>query len=129
MEVSYTNLKNKEVINVFDGRKMGHIIDILFDSVSGGVKGFFVPGDKKIFRKSEDIFIPLTKIKKIGDDVVLVVLQNSKIPVYSEEGVYASSSSGVKRYENAMDCSYGYRGNPYQKSFVRYKRIDGKKYK
>ena len=78
MEVSYIDLKNKEVINVLDGRKLGHIVDIIFDNLTGQVNGVVVPGNKKLFRKSEDIFVPLTKIKKIGNDVILVVLSDAR---------------------------------------------------
>ena len=42
MEISFTELKEKEVINVFDGKKLGRIVDILFDCISGEVKGIVV---------------------------------------------------------------------------------------
>ncbi len=75
MEVTYLDLKEKEVINVFNGKKLGRIMDIVFDSTNGSVLGLVVPGDKKIFRKGDDVFIPLDKIKRIGNDVILVGLQ------------------------------------------------------
>lgn len=75
MDIAFTDLKEKEIINVADGKKLGHIIDFLFDIESGQVKGVVVPGQRKIFRKSEDIFIPLEKIRKIGGDVILVKLR------------------------------------------------------
>ena len=75
MNISFEDLKEKEIVNVFDGKKLGHIIDILFDGASGVVQGVFVPGEKRFFKRGEDIFVPLEKIKKIGDDVILVKLQ------------------------------------------------------
>ena len=75
MDISFSEMKEKEIINVFDGRKLGHVVDILFDVANGTVQGFFVPGEKKFLKRSEDVFVPLDKIKKIGDDVILVKLQ------------------------------------------------------
>lgn len=128
MEVSYSDLKNKEVINVLDGRKLGHIIDIVFDNLGGQVSGVVVPGDKRLFRKSEDIFVPLTKIKKIGNDVILVVLNSSQFANQYDSNGYNTGVKKEKRYENSMNIYYGDRGSQ-NRSYVRYKRIDGKKYK
>ena len=128
MEVTLSELKEKEIINVFDGKKLGRVIDILFDNSSGIVKGVIVPGEKKIFRKCEDIFVPLSKLKKIGDDVILVSL-----PVNANLGLMR------KDYVTENQMYYDYPGQydiPAKKeirrkngSFVRYKRIDNKKYK
>ncbi len=128
MEVSYSELKNKEVINVSDGKRLGHIIDILFDNVSGVVKGIVVPGDKKIFRKSEDLFVPLTRVKKIGDDVVLVFLKNLKNINYATQTSYNQSNNMQCRYENRFNY-YEEENRVPKSSFVRYKRINEKKYK
>lgn len=72
MDISFSELKNKEVINLFDGKRLGRIIDITIEKESGRVLGFILPGEKKIFKKNEDIFLPLSLIKKIGEDVILV---------------------------------------------------------
>lgn len=74
MEILFSNLRSKEIINLFDGKRLGHLIDVSFDKETGKVLGFVVPGLKKMFRKVDDIFIPLELIKKIGDDVILVRL-------------------------------------------------------
>ena len=128
MEVSYIDLKNKEVINVLDGRKLGHIVDIIFDNLTGQVNGVVVPGDKKLFRKSEDIFVPLTKIKKIGSDVILVVLSGTRFGEKYTDSDYQNTLKKENRYENSMSVYYN-SDNSNSGSYVRYKRIDGKKYK
>lgn len=90
MDITFNEIKSKEIVNIYDGKKLGRAIDIIFDKITGGVSGVVVPGDHKIFRKNEDIFIPISKIKKIGEDVILVklspeneiqhqVIQNSNI--------------------------------------------------
>lgn len=72
MEISYSELRAKEVVNTLDGARMGRIIDIIFDSNGKSVLGLVVPGVRKLFKQSEDIFIPWRNINKIGNDVILV---------------------------------------------------------
>lgn len=77
MESSFLELRCKEVINVTDGRKLGHIVDIIFDLPTGRICGFVVPGNKNfwnVFKSGGEIFIPYNQICKIGDDTILVEL-------------------------------------------------------
>ena len=138
MEVSFSELKEKEIVNVCDGKKLGRIIDILFDNSTGVVKGVIVPGEKKLFRKSDDIFIQIEKLKKIGDDVILVSLQIGGVKGYLSQDYNLQNYAMQNSYQdiNYMDRnrkSYKYTQNiPGQEkslSYVRYKRIDKKKYK
>ncbi|MBQ8468898.1 MAG: YlmC/YmxH family sporulation protein [Clostridia bacterium] len=85
MEISFVDLKNKEVINIFDGKRLGHIIDITFEVPTGKVLGVVVPGIKKFMHKSEDIFIAIDNIKKIGEDVLLVRLGPEPKPEKQEQ--------------------------------------------
>ncbi len=72
-QYSFAELSSKQVINVADGRELGHVCDLTFTS-SGRVTGLVVPG-KKSFLKSltntENIFVPWCNIIKIGTDVIL----------------------------------------------------------
>ena len=55
-EMSYCELRRREVINGSDGRRMGHIIDIVFSTGSGKVKGIILPyGKRGVFGKSQDL--------------------------------------------------------------------------
>ena len=128
MEISFTELKNKEIINVYDGRKLGRVVDLLFDNLNGSVKGIVVPGEKRMFRRNDDIFVPLEKLKKIGDDVILV-----NLPISVGSGIVMQNA----RY-NCFDYEYQKKKfqtnteNEYKSkigSFVRYKRIAREKYK
>ena len=78
METSFLDLKCKQVINVVDGKTLGHIIDIVFDTKSCKVLGLIVPspatGWLACFRSGKEIFIPFECICKIGVDVILVEL-------------------------------------------------------
>lgn len=74
MEFSYNELRCKEVVNVLCGRRMGRISDIIISS-NKCVLGFVVPGERKLFRNNEDIFVPWNCINKIGEDCILISLE------------------------------------------------------
>lgn len=83
VESSFLELRCKEVVNVLDGRKLGHIIDLIFDLCSGRVLGILVPGEKtgwNLFKNSNQLFIPYGCIEKIGEDAILVDLPSQNIP-------------------------------------------------
>ena len=76
MELSYNQLKKREVINVPDGKSLGFIIDLTLSFPKGILTGITVPGNKKckllrIFDRNK-IFIDEKRIIKIGSDVILV---------------------------------------------------------
>ena len=76
MELSYCEMREKTVVNIIDGKDLGHVQDITF-SEAGKISGFTVKGDKVGFWgafRREEIFIPWRKICKIGSDVVLIEL-------------------------------------------------------
>lgn len=76
MESSFLELRCKEVINVTNGKKLGHIVDIVFDLCSAKVKGLVVPASSgfNLFKQPEQLFIPYDQICKIGEDTILVEL-------------------------------------------------------
>ena len=96
MEITFNEIKIKEIVNIYDGKKLGRAVDIVFDKFTGGVGGVIVPGDHKLFRKNEDIFIPISKIKKIGEDVILVKLA----PEIENQIRNESSQSGSSELKN-----------------------------
>lgn len=77
VESSFLELKCKEVVNVVDGRRLGHIVDIVFDLNCGAILGLIVPGNKSLFsflKASNEIYIPFSQVCKIGADTILVEL-------------------------------------------------------
>ena len=76
MELSFSELKKREVINVSDGRCLGKITDIRLSFPKGVLVGISVPGRRTgflcgLFDKSE-MYIDESRIIKIGGDVILV---------------------------------------------------------
>lgn len=109
MDIAFTDLKEKEIINVTDGKKLGRIIDFLFDIETGQIKGIIVPGERKIFKRNEDIFVPLEKIRRIGGDVILV-----KLKVQNSDAVF-----GSKKVENTFQSRYNLK-NYYGENYDEY---------
>jgi YlmC/YmxH family sporulation protein len=73
------DLKRKEVINVTDGRRMGFVSDVNIDLEDGRIDGIILPGPAKIFGiigKDNEVTIPWESIKKIGEDIILVDMDN-----------------------------------------------------
>lgn len=106
MEITFNDLKSKDIINIYDGKKLGRASDISFDKSSGAVLGIVVPGEHRIFRKPDDIFIPISRIRKIGEDVILVKLspeQPSIINNSEQKPVYNSKDRTVyARYRRVV---------------------------
>ena len=71
---SIDRLKEKEVINVCDGRRLGYICDLMIDVCCGQILSILVPGDMRVFsfKRPELICIPWCNIERIGDDTILV---------------------------------------------------------
>ena len=81
-EYTFCDLREKEVVNVADGKKLGRIYDLAFNG-HGTLIGLIVPGDKKFIKSltgSDSIYIPFKCVLKIGNDVILVDLNNNPPP-------------------------------------------------
>ena len=77
METSFLELRCKELVNVVDGRRLGHIVDVVFNLENGCMLGVVVPGEKNfwnVFKGGMELFIGISQIVKVGEDAVLVEL-------------------------------------------------------
>lgn len=73
--LTFCELKSREVINICDGARLGRICDMELDECTGQLLSLIIPGDSKLFgliRSDEELVIPYSAIKKLGDDVILV---------------------------------------------------------
>lgn len=74
-------LRQKEVININDGRRFGYIDDIILDIEQGNIIKLVVPISNKAFNffgKEQEIQIPWEAIAQIGEDLILVDLNTDK---------------------------------------------------
>lgn len=80
-ELTFCELREKEVVNTVDGRKLGRLIDMVI-TCTGEVCGLVVPGERKAIRaiaSGESLFIPWKCITKIGEDTILAELTTQKV--------------------------------------------------
>lgn len=71
------DFKHKEVINITDGKRLGFVQDVTADFKTGTISEIIVPGNTKffnIFSNSNEVIIPWSSIKTIGEDIILVEL-------------------------------------------------------
>lgn len=69
------DFKHKEVINISNAKRLGFVQDVTADLQTGIITSIIVPGSNKLFNMfsgNNDIVIPWTKIKCIGEDIILV---------------------------------------------------------
>ncbi len=71
-----SDLQSKNIVNVFDGKNVGSIIDANISN-DGSIESLVIEANKKFlsFSKEEDMLVLWSDITKIGEDVILVNLK------------------------------------------------------
>ena len=71
---TFSELRNKEVINIRDGSLLGCVCDLEFNSNTGEISSIVLPGNGLLASLSAKnrIVIPWNDIERIGKDTVLV---------------------------------------------------------
>ena len=75
MIYSLSELRDKEVINVENGEKLGYIDDVEFEAEKERIAAFVIYGRKRfggLFGRENDLIIACRQIELIGNDTVLV---------------------------------------------------------
>lgn len=78
-------IKQKEVINMSDGRRLGFVSDVEINMDEGRIEAIILPGSGRLFGilgKDSEFVIPWEKIKKIGEDIVLVDIDDRYMRKY-----------------------------------------------
>jgi len=80
--IRLSDLEGKEVINMIDGARLGVIgeADMVIDIHTGDIQSIILPRKNNIFSLWMDrqhIIIPWQSVKKIGNEVVIVELDNT----------------------------------------------------
>lgn len=79
-KISTVELRAKEVVNLCGGEKLGFICDFEIDADDGRIISIIIPcGDGKLFGKREEFIIPWRCIECIGEDTVLVKIQQNEL--------------------------------------------------
>ncbi|HHW49683.1 MAG TPA: YlmC/YmxH family sporulation protein [Clostridiaceae bacterium] len=80
-----SEFRQKEVINMSDGRRLGFISDVEVDLESGRIESLVLPGSGRFFGligRDNEFIIPWEKVKKVGEDIVLVDMDERFIRKY-----------------------------------------------
>ena len=75
MQCRITELRDKEIINVCDGQRLGFVYDVMLNTESGQIVALIVPGPCRIlglFGRTDDYVIPWECIRRIGQDLSLI---------------------------------------------------------
>lgn len=75
--MNLSDLQNKDIVNIIDGKKIGNIIDARFNIGSGVIEKLIIEPTKSLFSlKNSELEINFSEIKKIGEDVILIEIKN-----------------------------------------------------
>jgi YlmC/YmxH family sporulation protein len=70
-----SQLKQMEVVDISEGRRLGFISDIVFNEDFTKIESLVIPNQNgllSIFKKKDEIHIKWNQIKTIGIDIILV---------------------------------------------------------
>ena len=70
-----SELQRKDIVSIRNGKKIGKIIDVEFDTKSGYMVHFVIEKAhffRNVFSSSEELTIKFNQIKKLGEDVILI---------------------------------------------------------
>ncbi|MFD2412130.1 YlmC/YmxH family sporulation protein [Paenibacillus rhizoplanae] len=87
-KMKISDFQTKDVINIVDGKRLGQISDLELDLRRGVIDAVIVPGYTRfmgLFGGGTDLVIPWRNIVKIGADVVLVKLEEPRLPQGQED--------------------------------------------
>ena len=76
-----SQLREKEVINICDGERLGNVCDVDFEKKTGRICSLIIPGPCKvlgILGRDQEYIVPYEQIKRIGTDVILVEVEREK---------------------------------------------------
>ncbi len=81
--ILFSKLKEKEVVSIADGKRIGRIVDAEVDFAERRITAIILPhtgGRIAFFEKAEEWRIPWEMIERVGEDVILVkaVMMNEK---------------------------------------------------
>lgn len=82
MKCTLAELRNKEIINIRNGSRMGYVDDIEFDTDDSMIKSFIIYGRTRFFGllgRDDDIILTCDDIEIVGMDTVLISADEAKL--------------------------------------------------
>lgn len=82
MKCTLSEMRNKEIINIKNGARLGYVDDIEFETETASVKSFIVYGRTRFFGflgKEDDLIITCDEIEVVGVDTILISADDTKL--------------------------------------------------
>lgn len=69
-----SDIQSKDIVNLADGKLLGHITDIDINLETGKVEAIIIGGGRMMgfLNREQEVTVPWKNIVKIGSDVILV---------------------------------------------------------
>lgn len=81
MSCCISDLRDKEIINICDGVRLGYVVDVEVDVTNGRVISIVASGEcRSLFGKTEEVVIPWECVERIGDETILVRAPEPPLP-------------------------------------------------
>ena len=78
----FYEFKQKEVINIKDGTRLGYVSDFEMCKEKGHTKRLIIPGPARIFGvfgREQEYRVDWEHVKQVGDDLILIECETDKI--------------------------------------------------
>ncbi len=82
MKCTLSEMRNKEIINIKNGARLGYVDDIEFETETASIKSFIVYGRTRFFGflgKEDDLIITCDEIEVVGVDTILISADDTKL--------------------------------------------------
>ena len=80
MKCTLSEMRNKEIINIQNGARLGYVDDVEFETETASIKSFIVYGRSRFFGllgKEDDLVITCDEIEIVGVDTILISLNST----------------------------------------------------
>lgn len=95
MRCRLSDLRHKEVVNLQDGEKLGYVDDVELEPDTASLLALVLLGRERLWgllRREPDLVIPVSKIRLIGKDTILVTLAEGEERTAAAVGELACST-------------------------------------
>jgi len=78
-------LRNKEIINAEDGKRLGFLFDVDVNLEDGKLEALILKGTGKLFGfigTDKDMIIPWNMVQKVGHDTIIVSISEKYLKNY-----------------------------------------------
>lgn len=72
--ITVNELRDREVVSVCDGKRLGYVCDLEIDLCTGKILSLILPGEFRYFgfSRAAPCVIPWCAVTRIGNDIILV---------------------------------------------------------